>query len=51
MFKVSNKDTRTTPLKRRNWRRFVVFIVNFKHIALCASVSIVNFEHVIAEWN
>ena len=28
-----------------------VFIVNFKHIShLCSSVSIVNFEHVIAGW-
>ena len=32
MFKVNNKDTRTTPL------------------APCSSVSIVNFEHVIAGW-
>ena len=32
-------------------RRFGVFIVNFKHISqLCSSVSIVNFEHVIAGW-
>ena len=27
MFKVNNKDTRTTP-----WCRSVVFIVNFEHI-------------------
>ena len=32
-------------------RRFGVFIVNFEHIShLCSSVSIVNFEHVIAGW-
>ena len=46
MFKVNNKDTKTTP-----WRRFGVFIVNFEHILhLCSIVSIVNFEHVIAGW-
>ena len=33
------------------WRRFGGFIVNFEHIShLCSSVSIVNFEHVIACW-
>ena len=37
--------------KQRQWRRFGVFIVNFEHIShLCSSVSIVNFEHVIAGW-
>ena len=34
MFKVNNKDTRTTLLAH----------------APCSSVSIVNFEHVIADW-
>ena len=35
----------------RLWRRFGVFIVNFEYIShLCSSVSIVNFEHVIAGW-
>ena len=34
MFKVNNKAT-----KRRHWRRFGGFIVNFKHILhLCSSV-------------
>ena len=43
MFKVNNKDTKTTP-----WRRFGVFIVNFEHISyLCSSVSIVNLEQKI----
>ena len=28
MFKVNNKDTRTTP-----WRRSGIFIVNFEHIS------------------
>ena len=46
MFKINNK-----PPKRRQWRRFGGFIVNFEHIShLCSSVSIVNFEHVIADW-
>ena len=39
------------PPKRRQWRRFGGFIVNFEHIShLCSSSSIVNFEHVIAGW-
>ena len=29
---------------------FGVFIVNFEHISHLSSVSIVNFEHVIACW-
>ena len=39
MFKVNNKDTRTT---------LSVFIVNFEHISHL--VLIVNFEHAIAGW-
>ena len=35
MFKVNNKDTRTTPLA---------------YFTPCSSVSIVNFKHVIAGW-
>ena len=39
MFKVNNKDTKTTP------------IVNFEHIShLCSSVSIANFENEISGW-
>ena len=39
------------PPKRCQWRCFVGFIVNFEHIShLCSSVSIVKFEHVIADW-
>ena len=38
MFEVNNKDTRTT------------FIVNFKHLKPCSSISIVKFEHVIVDW-
>ena len=37
MFKVNNKDTRTT------YTRMTYFTP-------CSSVSIVNFEHVIAGW-
>ena len=37
--------------KRRQWRRSGIFIFNFEHIShLISSVSIVNFEHVIAGW-
>ena len=35
MYKVNNKDTRTTPMA---------------YFTPCSSVSIVNFEHVIAGW-
>ena len=39
------------PPKRCNWRCFGGFTVNFEHIPhLCFSISIVNFEHVIADW-
>ena len=51
MFKVNNKDTKTTAMAFWNSRRFGVLIVNFERIShLCSSVSIVNFEHVIAGW-
>ena len=47
---ICSKLTIKTP-KRRQWRRFGVFIVNFEHIShLCSSVSIVNFEQVNADW-
>ena len=37
--------------KRRQWRRFGVFIVNFEHIShIFSSVFVVNFGHVIAGW-
>ena len=38
MFKVDNKDTRTT--------LFIVLLITY--FTPCSSVSIVNFEHVIA---
>ena len=45
MFKVNN-----TP-ERRQWRDSGVFIVNFEtYFTPCSSVSIVNFQHVIAGW-
>ena len=47
MFKVNNKDTRTTSLALRSG----VFIVNFEHIITsCSSVFVVNFQHVNAGW-
>ena len=48
MFKINNKDTKTTPLVGQ-WHRFDVFIGNFEYVShLCSSVSIVNFEQVNA---
>ena len=45
MFKVTIKT------RERRRRRSGVFIVSFEHISrLFYSVSIVNFEHVIAGW-
>ena len=44
VFKVNKKDTRTTQRRRSG-----VFTVNIEHTP-CSSVSIVNFEHVIAGW-
>ena len=42
--KVNDRSTRTK-------FGFVGFIANFEHIShLCSSVSIANFEHVIAGW-
>ena len=47
----AQKLTINTP-ERRQWRRSSAFIVNFKLNMLhnLSSVSIVNFEHVIAGW-
>ena len=47
IFKVNNKDTRTT-----TWRRSSVFIVNFEiYFTPSTSVSNVNFEQVNAGWD
>ena len=47
---ICSQLTIKTP-KRRHWRHFGVFIVNFEHIShRCSSVSIVNFEQVNAGW-
>ena len=44
MFKVKNIDTRTM-------KAFGVIIVSFEHISHpCSIVSIINFEHVNADW-
>ena len=47
MFKVNNKDLRTTPVAS-----FGVFMVNFEHTYFtpCSSVSNVNFEQVHSGW-
>ena len=49
MFKVNNKDTRTTSLA---WRCSSVIVVNIEHIYFTpfSSVSIGNFGYVIAGW-
>ena len=39
MFKVNNKDTRTTPVAR-----FGVFIINFEHISHLVSLSSVSIH-------
>ena len=45
LLKVNDRSTRTK-------FGFVGFIANFEHIShLCSSVSIANFEHVIASWD
>ena len=43
MFRVNNKDIRTTVLQ---WRCPDVFIVNFEHVSHPARAFIVNFEQV-----
>ena len=63
LLNVNNRNTRTmceicskltikTP-EQRQWRRSGVFIVICEHILHlpCSSVSIVNFEYVIAGWD
>ena len=46
LLKVNNRDTRA---RYKIFSKLLYFIVNFGHI--CSSVSIVNFEHVIAGWD
>ena len=49
---ISNVRRVDRPCPLYLWRRFCGFIVNFEHIShLRSSVSIVNFEHVIAGWD
>ena len=51
MFKVNNKDTRTMLLASLNdYGVIMVSTVKFEHISHLVSVSIVNFERVIAGW-
>ena len=50
--KLTIKTSKRRQCQWRQWRRFGVFIVKFDHIShLCSSVSIINFEHVIAGWD
>ena len=46
MFKVNNKDTRTTPLASF-WCLYCYFLT---YSTPCSSVFVVNFEHAIASW-
>ena len=46
MFKVNNKDTRVTPMASF-WCLYCEFLTYFTS---CSSVSIVNLEHVNADW-
>ena len=47
---ICSKLTIKTP-ERHQWRRSGVFIVDFEHyFTPCSCVSIVNFEHVNADW-
>ena len=60
LFKVNNRNTsgrweirskltiKTT--ERCYWRRSDVFVVNFEHISLFPSVSVVDFEQVNVSW-
>ena len=45
MFKVNNKDTKTTPMAL-----FWCLCYLLTYFTPCSSVSIVNFEHVIVSW-
>ena len=49
--KVKNKNIRTRCEICCFLCRFGVFIVNLTYLTLCSSVSIVNFQHVIAGWD
>ena len=46
MFKVSNKDNRTTPMASF----WCLYCQLWTYFTPCSSVSIVNFEHVNIEW-
>ena len=47
MFKVNNKGTRTTPMVSFCY----LYCQLWTYFTPCSSVSIVNFEHVIAGWD
>ena len=46
MFKVNNKETRTTPMALF----WCLYCYLWTYFTPCSSVSIVNFEHVNADW-
>ena len=46
MFKVNNKDSRTKPIA--SFR--CLYCLLWSYFTPCSTVSIVNFEHVIADW-
>ena len=48
MFRVNNKDTRTTPL---SLLLTLNIFHNFFQCFYCFSVSVVNFKHVYADWD
>ena len=46
MFQVNNKNTRTTPLVSF----WCLYCKGSTYFSRCSTVSIVNFEHLIAGW-
>ena len=53
-YEICSKLTIRTP-ERHHWLRYGVFIVNFEHVSLYFSVSVVDFKRtirwVLARWN
>ena len=49
MFKVNNKDTKTTPLAN-DVTGVVLVSLLLTYFTPCSSISIVNFEHIITGW-
>ena len=51
MFKVNNKDIRMTDTRTTPGVVLVPLLFTLTYFKSCSSVSIVNFEHVIAGWD